>query len=285
MSFMSWLRRVLFGDPTQARDLFPSVPTGAQRPIDFDNGELNGFLLELANAAWTSIRPGAGFLLDANQLGYPLSPAEIERTFGLLYTHAGMWAPGLATPAGLPRVRISLLDEGSTAGQYTHDGRSAIVTVAHSTLANQEALLLVLGHEACHHILALSSLNDPDRTRTERKTDLAMYICGFGEIAARGYQTAMRTPGYFSDTHMGYLRQEEHDYAAAWVLHHRSELAAGAGPIIQPEDRLHKRLLSAFFGDTRKVERWVRYVRGKHPELSTTEIYQWILDNHETASR
>jgi hypothetical protein len=282
MSFFSWLKRVFL---RLSKEEKPIIQTPLRASVSLNNAELNNMLFELANSAWTEPRTPEGFFLDPRIFGKPSSIEEIERAFGFFYTHAGMWCPGLSTPAGLPHVTVSLMDEGKTIGQYSHDGKRANVTIARSILSTPLALLATMAHEACHHILDLSSLNDPDRTQNERKTDLAMYVCGFGEIAQSGYRSAVELSKGFSTMHIGYLRPEEHDYATAWTLHHREKMAKGTGLIVQQDERLYKKLLVLFQGDKAKIERWVAFVQKRQPNLSISEVYKWIIEDHQRANR
>lgn len=178
------------------------------------------------------------------------------------------------------------MDEGETAGQYSHNGQYASVIFSQSILASREALLVTIAHEACHHILDLSSLtNRQDTEQNERATDLAMYICGFGDIARRGYRIALKNSSSFIHMHLGYLKPQEHDYAWAWVGHHRQLMASGTSPIPQPSERKYKEVLNVFHGDLAKVNRWVRYIQEKHPGLAMTQVYERILDEQFRANR
>jgi hypothetical protein len=81
----------------------------------------------------------------------------------------------------MPKVGVKGLVDA--AGQYRVDGDGYIfIGMAPDVLSSPPAVLAVLAHEACHHILDISGLNTHRPEIDEPTTDLAMFVCGFGQV-------------------------------------------------------------------------------------------------------
>src|SRR5262249_5158803 len=158
------------------------------------------------------------------------------------------------------------------------DGWVAI-DVSAEFASRDPALQVILAHEACHHILDLTGLDDKsDRARTERMTDLAMFICGFGDIVRSGRTSVSQTASCYVRTHLGYLQASDYDYAYDWVLGARvanglpgmigSRLASTAMTtnfyLPDPVERLQRELASRIL-DGRVRERVIRHYQTKYP--------------------
>jgi hypothetical protein len=245
----------------------------------FVNEDLNGKLLDLANTAWRDRKTGDEFYLDPNALGHPQTESKIAYTFGLLYTHAKIWSRGLNVPEQLPRISISSIIKENVVGQYSQDGNYANVMINRSILNNAGVLLATLAHEACHHIMDLSFLNDPACDENERKTDLAVYAFGFGRIAEMVWRRSDCSQS------LGYLTKPEHDYAQKWTLYHRYLFVDGSGPVEKLESHLYKKMINIFNGDDRVAQRWYEHAKAKNPDFSVEEILEWIIEAQQRDNR
>lgn len=183
---------------------------------------LSGSLETLATKAWGKQchDPRGSFLLSPLVLAPDYSPQGLWQTLRQIYEHARTWAPGLDVPSFVPPVRIADLE--SHAGHFLVDEESyASIAVSTEFLGSIDATLLILAHEACHHILLQSGISyqyKNDLVLNERVTDLAMFVCGFGEIVRRGHSVVRRCSGQFVSTHLGYLSSDEYEMAYRLVL-------------------------------------------------------------------
>jgi hypothetical protein len=148
----------------------------------------------------------------------------MRETLAALYSHARRWAPGLDVPFFVPPVRIEALD-ARRAGEFRIDEESyASVAVSAQHVGDANAVLLILAHEACHDILRQSQLNHPDNVELDEiTTDLATFICGFGDLVLRGHSrighSRIRpTRGSGAHYHFGYLSSHNYQEAHAYVL-------------------------------------------------------------------
>lgn len=247
--------------------------------------KLNQILEQLARVGWTNpTRPPQGFLLVPDSLGHPRLTRELQHVFDRLYAHVRIWAPGFNTPYSLPEITITRVDDGKTAGDFTIREQPT-VTITEKYLDSPTVLRLILAHEACHHILNLSALNDPDRQVNERKTDLTMYICGFGEIARQGYESVQRRFLTTRILHLGYLQSAEHQQAYKWARQRRDELSRNIDVFCGEEQNLYKQLLNIVQGNQMALERWVDRTANRYPRLSTRELYQTMIEEYQRDNR
>lgn len=260
-------------------------PTDQTIPGFSFDPELHQVLSHLAEVAWTNPnRSPEGFLLMPDRLGCPTLSQEIRQTFDRLYAHVRTWAPGFNVPYSLPEVRIVPMDDRKTAGQFAM-GEHPVVTVVEKYLATPPVLRLILAHEACHHILHLSSLEDPNRQANERKTDLSMFICGFGEITQQGYATVQRQFLTTHILHLGYLQPREYQQAYKWARQRRDEVFRNIDRFPGAEAQLYRRLLTIVHGDQQALERWRDRAANRYPRLATVELYQTMLDEYQRDNR
>lgn len=176
-------------------------------------------LVQLAERGWgpRRITPGEDFILRPARLPRAQSPEEMAEVVQRLYGHARKWAPGFEIPFYVPKVIVSpFLD---SAGQYRADSDGYLfIQVAPEFASRRAALLAVLAHEACHHILDLSGFRGGLTHDLERLTDLATFICGFGELVLSGHSHVRKVGSSWTSVHLGYLSSEEYRLAQSWVL-------------------------------------------------------------------
>ena len=192
-------------------------------------------LLEmLASRAWSKpcYDPSGDYLLRPSAFEMHITPESLRQALGKMYEHARYWAPGLEIPYFVPPVRIA--DLTAEAGHFVVDEESyASVAVAQEFTVSQDAVLTILAHEACHHILLQSGLDQSkDTALNEITTDLTTFVCGFGDIVQRGRSIIRHSESCYSRVHLGYLKGYEYDFAYQFVLSRR--LARGL-PGVRPQ--------------------------------------------------
>jgi hypothetical protein len=262
--------------------------------------EVERLLQELGERAWRkeSHYPAGNFLLAPATLVQGSSTQGMETNLKALYEHARRWAPGLTVPYKVPKVRLSgMLPH---AGQYRvgSDGWVSI-DISADFASRAQALYVVLAHEACHHILDLSGLDDKrDPVRTERLTDLTMFIAGFGDIVKAGRTSAMQTPTGYVTTHLGYLEAHDYDFAYTWVLGARAanglpslpsnrSLGLPSARRLDLPDQVERfnRELKGRIRDAEVRQRLIKSYQAKYPQESEDQIITRILDDYERDNR
>lgn len=228
-----------------------------------------------------------------------LQPSDFERCVnetGLtsalerMYRHARQWAPGLEVPYLIPQVRLSCWIEA--AGQFAVDDQGWVsIDVSSEFAASHETLLLILAHEACHHILAQSGLSERrDQRLNERKTELAMFVCGFGELGKAGRSANRLTEHGYASVHLGYLTPGEYNFAHEWVIsaRHKAQLesmhgrrggGASANNFQLPDASQElERQFRNRFPDPQVRERILGSMREKYPHESREEHIRRALE-------
>lgn len=208
--------------------------------------DIEAALYQLANTAWSTRRVASSshFVLQPEQLPRPESADDMAAVVDGLYGHARKWAPGFEIPYRVPHVSLSPLI--SSAGQYRADSDGYLfIEIAPEFKGQHSALLAILAHEACHHILDLSGVRGNTRNESERLTDLATFICGFGELILAGHSQIRRVGSLWTTTHLGYLSSDEYRSAQRWVLKAQGLSSAASPP--RPEPR----------GFLARIRRWL----------------------------
>jgi hypothetical protein len=186
---------------------------------------INETLYKLAETAWAE-RNGAAtmsFVLRAEDLPNPRLPEDMADIVRRLYEHARRWAPGFEVPRAIPQVGWKLPLDGigtaDVAGLYRVDSEGFVsIEISPKFRGNDAALLAILAHEACHHILDLSGIRAATTEEYERLTELAGFICGFGLLTLKGYRQVEHVGLARRETHLGYLSPAEYEAAQHWVL-------------------------------------------------------------------
>jgi hypothetical protein len=261
--------------------------------------EVKGALEELAHLAWKN-QPSSSSsnFLYAPDLLLIRDEDVLSAALTALYGHARRWAPGLQIPYHVPRIRIS--QRSQHAGQFEVDGEGWLtIELSAEFLSLPKALWVILAHEVCHHILALSGLADNYNTsRNERLTDIAMFVCGFGSLAKAGQTTIRRTDSGYLKTHLGYLKAGEYAYAYHWVIASRlGNRLPGMGGVIatypqlamgfvtvDPAAALLERL-KAQVPDSATRQRLLTYYQDKYRGESDSVIFDRIIDSYERDRR
>ncbi|MGH7389776.1 MAG: hypothetical protein ACREM3_10005 [Candidatus Rokuibacteriota bacterium] len=270
-------------------------------------------LYRLAGAAWNvrRIPASSDFILRPEQLSRPEAADDMAAIVGHLYAHARKWAPGLEIPYRVPHVSISPLV--STAGQYRSDSDGYLfIDLSSEFKAEPSAVLAILAHEACHHILDLSGIRGNTREESERLTDLATFICGFGELVLAGHSQVRRVGAIWTAIHLGYLSPDEYRFAQRWVLaaqrlqdaesptlpEQRKGLWArlrswfggaapdiiapappSAPPLLDPTTHRRKVALARLAGDRALLERRIKHERRRQPSATELELLDAVIES------
>lgn len=243
-----------------------------ESPVRF--GPLKRMLEQLATVAWQAV--GApqqrAFCLDPGQLLDVHAKPDLERVLETLLNHARQVAPGLSVPYYVPRVQIVSLTNAGGEFREEPDGWVTI-TVADQFLTNQPAVQAILAHEACHYLLASAEIKEADRYQNERLTDLCMFICGLGKVYLAGYKTGPGQAEYRRGHRLGYLTDEEYQFADRYVLELRHTNALG---LLGQVETLRQRL-AHLLPDARVRDRLLAQARWKHPAKDDVWIYELVI--------
>ena len=219
--------RLLSGSPPFLRRLWAWLasllwrrePAEIELSEEIFNADLTTKLLNLRRHGWKR-GPSAGVVMPRLLFarGAPFDQV-VALALDDLYAHARRHTT-FSVPRAKPHVVVWPGED--IVGRFTVDDDGFVsITVGAIGGERPEALAVILAHEACHHILGLSGLRGCDTADNERLTDAAMFVCGFGNLYAAG-RVHVRHPGF--EAHLGYLDENEVDYANRWVaqqLRHR----------------------------------------------------------------
>src|SRR2546430_14020750 len=145
---------------------------------------------------------------------------------------------------------------------------------------------MILAHEVCHHILEQSALaNHQSQSANERQTDLLMFVCGYGQLARKGYEVSRQFGSAYVRSHLGYLKPEEHEFAFEWVIAARVAnrlggmeeamprfAAIAADLVIENAEVTAERLLNRRIPDAGTRKRLIAFYRNKHPYLDLSDL-------------
>lgn len=274
-------------------------------------------LYRLANDAWSARRFTATpeFVLSPVRLPRPDTAGAMTNVVEALYSHARRWAPGFEVPWHIPPVTVAPLIE--TPGQFRVDADGYThIEVASEYFGRDTAVLAILAHEACHHILGSSRIRRNSREENEKLTDLAIFICGFGDLLLNGYKQALRVGSRWASVHLGYLSDEEYRFANDWVLRvqqlvppevHRIRStslvatirrwlgggraaaqkgwAARSEPVFDATNRRRTEALTRLNGDPAVLERLLEGARQRHPGASELDLLDFVIESLERDRR
>jgi hypothetical protein len=237
--------------------------------------QLKIMLDHLAKVAWKTFgsRQPREFLLEPLRVPPCRSPHDLERVLEAILRHAQQVAPGLSVPYFVPRVQIvSLADAG---GQFREEPAGWVtITVAEKFLTSQQAVRAILAHEACHYILESAEIREADRYQNERLTDLCVFVCGLGKMYLEGYRTRVAPTEYRHGHRLGYLTDDEYQFAHSYVLevrHHNMLGLPGAVEALQQR-------LAHLLPDARVRDRLLERAHLKHPAKTDEWIYHLVIE-------
>lgn len=209
--------------PPSVKERGSASSTGVRASPSVGLSSEDKHILELLiGRAWRFDRlPNPPFSLEVNNK----SP---DRILEAIYSHARRWAPGLDVPYAVPRLRFTANDLDSSGSFSVSENGWTTIEVALVLRGMSMALARVLAHEACHHILNHAGLDTRNNSRlNERRTELAMFVCGFGQLALDG-DCEMNSAGFKCDPTLGYLRYDLMVHAESNVTGRLKALSPGS---------------------------------------------------------
>jgi hypothetical protein len=284
--------------PLDCRGQVPSTKPRSLSPR-LSDGVVNT-LRSLGGRAWNPREIVNGPFLFHPDILLIRDEAVLNQALQSLYLHARAWAPGLDIPYHVPQLTIGGEFGDETAGRFVvdHEGWTKI-ELSRDFLDVPRATWLILAHEVCHHILEQSSLaNHQDQIANERQTDLLMFVCGYGELARKGYEVSRQFGSAYIRSHLGYLKPEEHEFAFEWVIAARVAnrlggmeeamprfAAIAADFVIEKAEVTAERLLNRRIPDAGTRKRLIAFYRNKHPYLDLSDLVDVIIDDYERDRR
>lgn len=263
------------------------------------NNEIAMALEKLAKRAWTfdTSDESGDFLFTPPSL-LTNDGSVLNQGLSALYRHARRWAPGLDIPFRVPRVRVVSAMSSAGRFQVDEDGWTSI-DLGSEFLLVPKAAWLIMAHEVCHHILAQSGEALRNDTRlNERITDVAMFVCGFGDLAKSGQTFVEATGSGYVRHHFGYLDASEYSFVHNWVIAAR---CANKLPGMENAKPLHPELAAGFQIKSRAVvalellrsriidagarERLLTHYRENYPLDKEEELVTRILEDYERDRR
>ena len=183
------------------------------------DSSLEAELYRLARKGWEGRRqpPDQSFLLRTNRLPALEGRSNLQDIVEAMYAHARRWVPGFEVPFYVPTVTITPFLDGAGQFRVDDDGYPRI-QVDPGFVPHYPAVITILAHEACHHILGLSNIGGMTSAETERMTDLTAFVCGFGYLMLSGHSMALRVDSRWVQIHVGYLSTRQYSLAHEWVL-------------------------------------------------------------------
>jgi hypothetical protein len=222
----------------------------------------------LVSAAW-------GNTDDIKRHALLLNPQTLrglrdEEAIGAMLRHARKMAPRMNVPMMTPRVSVEAMP--MAAGTFTEQDGWVKVAVDNKFFDDRAAAHAILAHELCHYVLFASGIREQVTLENERLTDAAMFVLGLGEVFLAGYQREAQTT-YRPGHRLGYLTDEEYQYAAAYV----SALRSSPDKFVSKETEARRRF-QAVVRDADTRERLLAIERKKHPGKSEIELIEYALE-------
>jgi hypothetical protein len=239
----------------------------------------------LATVAWRvrGAPEDLRFLLDPRYCPTASTIQNIEKALELLYQHARQWAAGFDVPFRVPNVRLPFAKFNEAPGLYRVDEEGYVsIEISPALLQHPDSVLAVLAHEACHHILDLSGMNTHQSEVDEPLTDLAMFICGFGQVFMNGRSYLAAADSQWRSTHLGYLTEEQYNFAYTWVLQQspaRAKAGSDASQQVGYDVRYYRgKLLNKLGGNVSALERLLERERQLQPGCDELILYSAISE-------
>ncbi len=245
-------------------DRAPARETSKSSDLEFEAERL-------ARRSWTTeeVHNRADFVLDPSTIYLESSAEAIVRAY---LSHARWHVPGFDIPALVPRVRIENL--AFAAGQFRETDGYVEVVVNSDFMLDRQAACAILAHEVCHYILENAGVRYGDSERTERLTDVCVFVCGFGKVFLGGYHRSGNAIENRPGHRIGYLTDSEYQFLMRHVTSLRSERR------FMLSDRLDelKKLFASINPDVRSRERILENTKRKLPQATELEIYEHAIE-------
>ena len=241
-----------------------------------DFSTLKSQLNELATLAWADDEASwsANFQLQVSAFNAVASPSQ---TIDRLLSHARNSTPKFNVPQMTPRTLVEATPLAAGLFEVDEEGWVTI-RVSPDFWHDRSAAQAILAHEVCHYLLENAGIRYANVAINERYTDLCMFICGFGPLFLAGYKRDFAQQDYCPGHRLGYLSDEEYQYADRYVV----ELRQVYQLKLQSELEIQKRRLrQRVQGNDVTLNRLIEYERGRSPNKSEVELYQDAIDRLE----
>jgi hypothetical protein len=234
------------------------------RPLSRGNEDLARIARSLATRSWGIVR-STGFVLDPGAL----KGLGIEETVDRMLSHVRRIAQGIEVPFMTPRtVRLPVT---AAAGVFRVLDGWVRIEVDPTFGQEPRAAAAILAHEACHYLLEYNGIREPDTLATERLTDVAVFVFGFGHVFLAGYRGhpgASYRPGH----RLGYLTDAQYHFLDEYVRQIRAEV-----PVLDAGPSVLGRLWKAYPDKSERPREFQR-ARAQYPHLSDSEVVDRMLD-------
>lgn len=237
---------------------------------------LEAQLRELASKAWATEKSlqQPQFLLNPADFININSPVQVVE---ILIRHAKRTTPGFNVPQLVPRVLVTSIP--FAAGMFEVDEEGWVtIKVRSDFFQDKLAAQAILAHEVCHYILENSGIRKNNTESNEKYTDLCMFVCGFGEIFLAGYRRETAQQDYRPGHRLGYLTDDEYQFAQRYVLQLRK---SGEVTPIGELEQLKQRLIHLLYDDIASCNRQIAAERKRYPHQSEVAIYQAVINRLE----
>ena len=241
-----------------------------------DFNALKSQLNELAALGWADEEASwsSNFQLQVSAFNAIASPSQ---TIDRLLSHARKSTPKFKVPQMTPRTIVE--STPFAAGLFEVDEEGWVtIKVSPDFWDDRSAAQAILAHEVCHYLLENAGIRYADVAINERYTDLCMFICGFGPLFLAGYKRDFAQQDDRPGHRLGYLSDEEYQYADRYVV----ELRQVYQLKLQSELEIQKRRLrERLQGNDVTLNRLIEYERRRSPYKSEIELYQDAIDRLE----
>ena len=245
----------------------PDRVRDVEGPQDFRG--LKSQLNELAKLAWADDESSwlANFQIQVSAFNTVASPSQ---TIDRLLSHARRSTPKFKVPQMTPRTIVE--STPLAAGLFEVDEEGWVtIKVSPDFWDDRSAAQAILAHEVCHYLLENAGIRYADVATNERYTDLCMFICGFGSLFLAGYKRDFAQQDYRPGHRLGYLSDEEYQYADRYVVELRQDYQLK----LQSELEIQKRRLrERLQGNDAALNRLITYERARSPYKSEIELYE-----------
>jgi hypothetical protein len=255
------------------------TPTGHAAKLSLTEAEELGNELErLARRAWKSADTlhHRAFWLSVEDLSNRGNYSEIVRR---MLEHAMEVTPGLEVPRMVPRVITT--PQFEAAGQFHEEDGWVTLKVGPNFIWDRAAAVAILAHETCHYILENSGIRESDYLRTERLTDICMFVCGFGGVFLDGYKRETAQSEYRKGHRLGYLSDDTY----AFLKEEADRLRRG-NAICLPDRVAEVRMkIRQLIPNAGVRERLIKGTQKKYPEMPEVEVLETVLIQYERDRR
>jgi hypothetical protein len=213
--------------------------------------------------------------IDNKNLNFPeqdIQATNVEDYLLKLLRHIRSVCPRLNIPQMTPKVRVGALT--FSAGEFVEEDGWITLTIGSEFLLNIAAAKAILCHEICHYVLNANGIREKSVIENERLTDIAMFVFGLGSVFLKGYKAAPINE-YRAGHRLGYLTDDEYYYAIG-----RIDALWKSGNLQKTSVQELETLLKASILDAKARDRLIKNAQQKYPNMTQSEIIQYVLDTY-----